>query len=745
MNHNIDVRRTASSVAKALMLGALLQGASASFARESDDRFYPPDQTGPYSIGHTTLVLTDASRNLDGSTPVTLAGRFLYLHVWYPTMVKTTQHVAYTWNNPVYNQNPGGAVYPGLPDLPALTFAGSPSFNPVLEGAPLAADIFPLLVAAHGLEVSAAKNMPDTLETLASHGYVVASVEHTGNNDAWYQAFFLETYVLLPLGPNPALGQNFPDLIAQRTKDVRFVIDAVLQGKVDQKTGISFSRHIDADKIGVLGYSLGGETSLATVAGIGVQGLAADRRVKAAFMGAGSNYGLIMNSADYANVKVPLMFFGNDTGIVYNNFNQFTHSQPKYLVDVAGLTHHETGYQSSWCPDIHNSLRVVNPDVLNGLFSNPSLYSGNDIANFVYDSTFYFTYSGARESGIYDYCDADVFSGISDPQLVSVLFGDPGILSVRNELLGSMPLRHEVTIAEMRRLTNWYAVSFFNTILKHEDRYARYLTHSDANRRSNPLVNLVENCEQVTAHPIDLQAGDRITFVPVGNSGYSVTVASGAALYDQGATALTVAGNGSAYLSYPGFAFPVPGLLDPISTLIVDADGAITARTSPDYPGVDDNGSPWYTKGQLLLSNRFAIGALMKFLDSTAATAGGGVFAYFDAATQRVVVTYKGVPAQGTTQPNTLQVAIYTNGKIEMTFGELAATGAINSPNILGTIGLSSGQLKAKQLRSAKPVSFSKLRNAGPVFMPFGGEHAIYEQFYAGTGATCTSDNEEED
>jgi hypothetical protein len=90
--------------------------------------------------------------------------------------------------------------------------------------------------------------------------------------------------------------------------------------------------------------------------------------------------------------------------------------------------------------------------------------------------------------------------------------------------------------------------------------------------------------------------------------------------------------------------------------LFVSEDGAITTRTSGDYTGVDDNGSPWYMRGQLLLTNRLTIGALMKDLDSTAATAGGGVFATYDATNQRVIVTYQGVPAAGTTAPNTLPI-----------------------------------------------------------------------------------------
>jgi hypothetical protein len=736
VDKGIIVTTALSLVAKSLLLGTLFAVSGMAIAGSSDeDKVYPPDRAGRYSIGHTTIVLTDASRNADGSTPATSSGRPLYLHIWYPTTTPATQHVLYTWNDPVYNQNPGGTVYPGLPDLPALTFTGSMSLNPVADQAPLAKEKFPLLIASHGNETAATKTVPDTLETLASHGYIVASVEHTGDDDAWYQTFFLENYVGLPLGPNASiLG---PKVIYQRSVDVRFVIDAVLKGVVDQKTGIEFSRHVDADRIGVLGHSLGGQTSLATVTGISSQGLPPDPRVKAAFMVAGTNYGLLLNSADYANASVPLLFFGNDMGIAYDNFNSFTHSRPKYLVDVSALSHHTVGYQTSWCQDIHNSLLAVNPAVYPQVFIDPSVLKPVDIANWVFDATFYFSYTGARESGIYDYCDASVFNGISNAQLVATLFGDPGILAVRNELKPLMPMRPEVSVAATTRLTNLYAVSFFNHALKHDEDSAQYLTDSPANRHANPLVNFVANCEKVQAHPIDLRPSDKITFTPVGDTGYELAVASGAALLDSGTTKLSAGNDASVYLSYPGFSFTVPGIPDPISTLIVNEDGAISARTSSDIGGIDDNGSPWYMKGQLLLSGRFTIGALMKNLDSNAAAAGGGVFGYFDSANRRVIVTYKGVPAIGTTQPNTLQIAIYESGKIEMIVGELAATGTNFAPGILGTIGIATGQTKASDLRRTRPVSFAELRDGGSVFLPFGHDGAIYEQFYTGQGASC--------
>lgn len=174
--------------------------------------------------------------------------------------------------------------------------------------------------------------------------------------------------------------------------------------------------------------------------------------------------------------------------------------------------------------------------------------------------------------------------------------------------------------------------------------------------------------------------------------------------------------------------------------LFVSEDGAITTRTSGDYTGVDDNGSPWYMKGQLLLTNRLTIGALMKDLDSTAVAAGGGVYASYDAANHRVIVTYQGVPATGTTAPNTLQIAIYASGEIDITIGELADTGPNYAPNILGTIGIASGQTKAADFRDVRPVDFAALRGGPPVSLSFAHGGAIYAQYDQGVSGACDGD-----
>jgi dienelactone hydrolase len=470
------VSRRPTALFTGCLLAALFTASSIAFAGHKG-KTAPPDQPGPYSIGHTTVILTDTTRNLDGSTPASAEGRFLSLDIWYPTDVVTTDHILYDWNNPLYNENPGSLVYPGLPDLPAMTWDGSVSTNPIAEQAPLAhKGKFPLLVATHGNLVASAKNMPDTLEMLASHGYVIASIEHTGNSDAQYQASLFNGFVNLPVGDNPTLGAN--GTILQRSKDVSFVIDSVLDGLLDQATGIEFTRRLDKKAIGVLGFSLGGMTSLATVAGIGSDSHPADRRVKAALMGGGSNYGLLMDSDDYANAEAALMFLGNDTGIAYENFNAFTGAKNKYLVDIADFNHHIGGYQTSWCQDFKSSMEIVNADVFPTIFFASGSLDPNDIANYIFTATFYWTYTGPRNSGVYDYCQPSNFDNISDQQLIAALFGDASIVDVRDELIGSMPLKPEASIAEVTRTTNWYAVSFFNNALKKGKSWSQYLNKS---------------------------------------------------------------------------------------------------------------------------------------------------------------------------------------------------------------------------------------------------------------------------
>ncbi len=95
---------------------------------------------------------------------------------------------------------------------------------------------YPLILMSHGHRGDR-RERTWLADGLVRQGYIVASVEHHGN--AWYQY-------------NPLSGFCFWD----RAKDVSFTITSLLNDTDLQK-------HIDAERIGFVGYSMGGMTGLA--------------------------------------------------------------------------------------------------------------------------------------------------------------------------------------------------------------------------------------------------------------------------------------------------------------------------------------------------------------------------------------------------------------------------------------------------------------------------------------------------
>lgn len=95
---------------------------------------------------------------------------------------------------------------------------------------------YPLILMSHGHRGDR-RERTWLVDALVRQGYVVASVEHHGN--VWHQY-------------NPLSGFCFWD----RAKDVSFMLTRLLE-EPDLKT------HIDADRIGFVGYSMGGMTGLA--------------------------------------------------------------------------------------------------------------------------------------------------------------------------------------------------------------------------------------------------------------------------------------------------------------------------------------------------------------------------------------------------------------------------------------------------------------------------------------------------
>lgn len=190
-------------------------------------------QLGDYDVGYKVIPFTDPERPdlaaiAAGGGPK--APRTLDLHIWYPARLAAGQamEVTYTGRLPF----PPNRVPEGAPT--SFEFQG----RAARDATPLAGDKYPLVVVSHGYG-----NWPTFLsyltENLASKGYAVASIDHQD----------------MALSNAGAAALSFGSVLMNRAKDQRFAIDhLVALAGTDDPLG----RMIDAQSIGLIGYSMGG-------------------------------------------------------------------------------------------------------------------------------------------------------------------------------------------------------------------------------------------------------------------------------------------------------------------------------------------------------------------------------------------------------------------------------------------------------------------------------------------------------
>ncbi|AKH68328.1 Alpha/beta hydrolase family [Spongiibacter sp. IMCC21906] len=124
----------------------------------------------------------------------------------------------------------------------------------------------PLVIYSHGF-MSMRSGGSYLAEHLASHGYIVAAMDY-------------------PLSHFGAPGGPSVNDVANQLGDIRFLLDQFLSW--NQQRGHQFFAAVDANRIALVGFSLGGLTS--TLAGYHPQ--LGDSRVKAVVSIAGPSYGL---------------------------------------------------------------------------------------------------------------------------------------------------------------------------------------------------------------------------------------------------------------------------------------------------------------------------------------------------------------------------------------------------------------------------------------------------------------------
>ncbi|GIH21221.1 alpha/beta hydrolase family protein [Rugosimonospora africana] len=249
----------ALTVGAAVPLGAASRASVAS-ADPGPALLTLPAPTGPYPVGTVALHLVDPSR------PDPLAGpghcRELMISVWYPARD--------VWRYPRAPWMPPAALRALLVNA---GFAADVAAAPVTAGhlgAPVrrTGERLPVVVFSHGARDHRA-DTTTVVQQLASHGYVVVTVDHT------YDAFseFPDGRLTVPADPPQLDPRDY-------TVDLRFVLDRIEDLAAGRNPDADhrplpagLRGALDLDRIGMFGWSKGA-TATAIV-------LTEDQRVRA--------------------------------------------------------------------------------------------------------------------------------------------------------------------------------------------------------------------------------------------------------------------------------------------------------------------------------------------------------------------------------------------------------------------------------------------------------------------------------
>lgn len=200
---------------------------------------YDPFARGPFPVGVRTVDRCDAAR----------ADRLLTFEIWYPA------------SDPYAGQDLNEAtrdayeLFPGFP----------PAWQAAVRDATPRPGKYPLVVLSHGF--GAHRRQSTFLAThLASHGYVVGAVDHTGNTIVDMVQWMMAAQMGME-SPDPM--ETAGALIEARPRDISFLLDQILSGAAGHVDAL-----VDAERIGAGGHSFGGWTTLAVTS--------SDRRVRAA-------------------------------------------------------------------------------------------------------------------------------------------------------------------------------------------------------------------------------------------------------------------------------------------------------------------------------------------------------------------------------------------------------------------------------------------------------------------------------
>ncbi len=220
---------------------------------------YLPEPTGPDPAGTVSVWLTDTSRP-DPWVPGVNA-RELMVSLWYPAVPSDGRRARYM--TPAESELQ--LTSRGITGIPPDTLSRVET-NAVSDAAPAGRQHgLPLVVLSPGFTNSRSA-LTALAEDLASHGYVVAGIDHTYESRA---TAFPDGRVTTCLAREAPGRDGKDEVAAGRAADVRFVLDE-LTGAHPAWPGAGL---IDPSRTGMAGHSAGGAAAIAA--------MLADSRIRA--------------------------------------------------------------------------------------------------------------------------------------------------------------------------------------------------------------------------------------------------------------------------------------------------------------------------------------------------------------------------------------------------------------------------------------------------------------------------------
>lgn len=215
--------------------------------------FQLPKPSGPFEVGMNSRHLIDESRH-----DLKQKARELMIEIWYPAEVKDDTEDIHYQSFP-YEEWSGTLEF--IFSVPRylfeyLKYGQTNSLKDIAVSNQ--EDKYPVLLFSHGFGSTRMQSISQ-MEELASHGYIVVSVDHT--NDAAYTKFPDGREIM---NQTDAYSYSY-DIendkdVKTRSNDMGYVLDqlTMINGKDPQSL---FTGKINMDKIGILGHSYGGSTA----------------------------------------------------------------------------------------------------------------------------------------------------------------------------------------------------------------------------------------------------------------------------------------------------------------------------------------------------------------------------------------------------------------------------------------------------------------------------------------------------